>query len=94
MTDDLRACVRALMPRAKADLSTLVGFRSVADARQFPPEECHKAAEWVAQACRDAGLGGAARHSGRQQGGHRPQAGSGRRADRAALLPLRRAAAA
>jgi acetylornithine deacetylase/succinyl-diaminopimelate desuccinylase-like protein len=62
MTDDLRACVRALMPRAKADLSTLVGFRSVADARQFPPEECHKAAEWVAQACRDAGLAEAALH--------------------------------
>jgi cysteinylglycine-S-conjugate dipeptidase len=56
MTDDLRASVRALMPQAKADLSTLVGFRSVADARQFPPEECHNAAEWVAQACREVGL--------------------------------------
>jgi cysteinylglycine-S-conjugate dipeptidase len=62
MTDDLRASVRALMPQAKADLSTLVGFRSVADARQFPPEECHKAAEWVAQACRDAGLADAGLH--------------------------------
>jgi acetylornithine deacetylase/succinyl-diaminopimelate desuccinylase-like protein len=56
MTDDLRAAVRALMPQAKADLSTLVGFRSVADARQFPVSECQKAAEWVAQACRDVGL--------------------------------------
>jgi acetylornithine deacetylase/succinyl-diaminopimelate desuccinylase-like protein len=62
MTDDLRAAVRALMPRAKTDLSTLVGFRSVADARQFPPQECHKTAEWVAQACRDAGLTDAALH--------------------------------
>jgi acetylornithine deacetylase/succinyl-diaminopimelate desuccinylase-like protein len=62
MTDDLRAAVRALMPQAKADLTTLVGFRSVADARQFPVSECHKTAEWVAQACRDVGLTDAALH--------------------------------
>jgi cysteinylglycine-S-conjugate dipeptidase len=62
MTDDLRAAVRALMPRAKADLTTLVGFRSVADARQFPVAECHNTAEWVAQACRDAGLTEAGLH--------------------------------
>jgi acetylornithine deacetylase/succinyl-diaminopimelate desuccinylase-like protein len=62
MTDDLRAAVRALMPQAKTDLSTLVGFRSVADARQFPVSECQNAAEWVAQACRDAGLTDAVLH--------------------------------
>ena len=56
MNEDLRGVVRALMPQAKADLSTLVSFRSVADDRQFPVEECHQAAAWVAQACRDAGL--------------------------------------
>jgi acetylornithine deacetylase/succinyl-diaminopimelate desuccinylase-like protein len=62
MNDDLRAAVQALMPQAKADLSTLVAFKSVADARQFPPEECHKTAEWVAQACRDVGLSDAGLH--------------------------------
>jgi cysteinylglycine-S-conjugate dipeptidase len=62
MTDDLRASVRALMPRAKADLTTLVGFRSVADARQFPVSGCHDTAEWVARACRDAGLTEAGLH--------------------------------
>jgi acetylornithine deacetylase/succinyl-diaminopimelate desuccinylase-like protein len=62
MTDDLRAAVHALMPEAKADLTTLVGFKSVADARQFPVSECQKAAEWVAQACRDAGLSDAGLH--------------------------------
>ena len=54
--DDLRAAVRALMPQARADLTELVAFKSVADPRQFPAEECHKTAEWVAQACRDVGL--------------------------------------
>ena len=60
MTDEsrtaaLREQVRALMPQAKADLAQLVSYRSVADARQFPPEECHRAARWVADAF--AGLG-------------------------------------
>jgi cysteinylglycine-S-conjugate dipeptidase len=62
MTDDLRAAVHALMPQAKTDLSTLVGFRSVADARQFPVSGCHDAAEWVAHACREAGLTDAGLH--------------------------------
>jgi cysteinylglycine-S-conjugate dipeptidase len=62
MTENLRAAVHALMPQAKTDLTTLVGFRSVADARQFPVSGCHDAAEWVAQACRAVGLTDAGLH--------------------------------
>ncbi|HEX5296673.1 MAG TPA: dipeptidase [Streptosporangiaceae bacterium] len=39
--------IAGLMPQAKRDLSELVSYRSVADPRQFPAEECAKAAEWV-----------------------------------------------
>jgi acetylornithine deacetylase/succinyl-diaminopimelate desuccinylase-like protein len=67
MTDDsltaaLRVRVRALMPRAKADLAELVSFRSVADPRQFPAEECRRAAEWVRDAAVTAGLPQAGLH--------------------------------
>ncbi len=58
----LRTEVHALMPAAKADLSTLVSFRSVADARQFPPQECRSAAEWVRDAFAEAGLADAGLH--------------------------------
>jgi len=44
------------MDRAKADLAELVAFRSVADAKQYPPEECDKAAQWVVDAFTEAGL--------------------------------------
>ncbi|MFI5533828.1 dipeptidase [Kitasatospora sp. NPDC051853] len=54
----LAAAVRELMPRAKADLTDLVAFASVADPRQFPVEECHKAARWVADAFAAEGLTG------------------------------------
>ncbi|MFF2751273.1 dipeptidase [Kitasatospora sp. NPDC058048] len=54
--DDLADRVAALMPRAKADLAELVRIPSVADARQFPPEHCLRAAEWVAAAFAEAGL--------------------------------------
>ena len=54
--DELRPAVHALMDRAKADLAELVAFRSVADARQYPPEECEKAAQWVVDAFADVGL--------------------------------------
>jgi acetylornithine deacetylase/succinyl-diaminopimelate desuccinylase-like protein len=54
--DDLRAAVAGLMGRAKEDLAELVTFRSVADPKQYPPEECRKAAEWVIGAFADAGL--------------------------------------
>src|SRR5579859_2275335 len=50
------------MPQAKEDLATLVSYRSVADARQFPVAECQRAAEWVAEACRAAGLSDAGLH--------------------------------
>ncbi|GGO10690.1 dipeptidase [Microbispora rosea subsp. aerata] len=62
MSDDLRTAVTRLMPRAKADLTELVSYRSVADARQFPPEECRKAADWVAGAFGEAGLTDVALH--------------------------------
>ncbi|HEX6681511.1 MAG TPA: dipeptidase [Candidatus Limnocylindrales bacterium] len=39
--------VAALMPQVKTELAELVAMRSIADARQAPPEECAKAARWV-----------------------------------------------
>ena len=54
--DELRRAVRGLMPRAKDDLAELVSFKSVADPKQFPPEECEKAAQWVVDAFAAAGL--------------------------------------
>ncbi|NMM87516.1 dipeptidase [Rhodococcus sp. SRB_17] len=56
MTEHLRAVVSTLMPRAREDLTTLVALRSVADARQFPPEECASAAQWVLEAFREQGF--------------------------------------
>ena len=45
---DLRSRVGELMTAtARSELAELVSFRSVADPRQFPPEECAKTAEWV-----------------------------------------------
>ncbi|MEC3955325.1 dipeptidase [Nocardia sp. CDC153] len=55
-TAALRAAVRELMPRAKSDLAQLVSFKSVYDARQFPIEECERAAHWVADAFAAEGL--------------------------------------
>ena len=43
----LRDRITDLMPTARAELAELVAMRSVADPRQFPPEECAKAAAWV-----------------------------------------------
>ncbi|MFD8686433.1 dipeptidase [Streptomyces sp. NPDC059651] len=54
--DELAARVDGLMPRARADLSELVSIPSVADPRQYPPEECRRAAQWVADAFTEAGL--------------------------------------
>lgn len=53
---DVRARISADMPRAWRELSDLVRFRSVADERQFPREECVGAAEWVRGAFLDAGI--------------------------------------
>ncbi|AOW93864.1 dipeptidase [Rhodococcus sp. WMMA185] len=57
MSDEIRSRVAELMPTARDQLATLVGMRSVADPRQFPPEECTRAAEWVRDAFIAAGIG-------------------------------------
>jgi acetylornithine deacetylase/succinyl-diaminopimelate desuccinylase-like protein len=57
---ELAARVAELMPRARRDLAELVAFRSVADAAQFPVEECERAAAWLVDAFADAGLDGVA----------------------------------
>lgn len=48
-TRDLRDAVSRYMGQAQSDLSELVAFRSIADPAQEPPEECVKAATWVAR---------------------------------------------
>lgn len=52
----LRASVVDLMAQAKADLTELVAFRSVADAQQQPADECRKAADWIVRAFTEVGL--------------------------------------
>ncbi len=54
--DRLRETVGSLMGRAREDLAELVAFRSVADPKQYPPEECEKAAQWVVDAFAEVGL--------------------------------------
>ena len=39
--------IAGLMKQAEAELGELVAIRSVADPRQFPPEECAAAAQWI-----------------------------------------------
>ncbi|MGP4091754.1 dipeptidase, partial [Streptomyces sp. KR55] len=48
--------VASLMPRAKAELTELVAFKSVADFDQFPRSESEGAARWVADALRAEGF--------------------------------------
>nr|WP_153410342.1 dipeptidase [Nocardia macrotermitis] len=67
MTDDartaaLRTQVRSLMTRAKDDLAELVSYRSVHDPRQFPAQECRRAAQWVLDAFVEVGLTDAGLH--------------------------------
>ncbi|NNH75598.1 dipeptidase [Nocardia uniformis] len=62
-TAALRAAVHALMPRAKADLTELVSYESVADPRQFPVAECRRTAQWVADAFAAEGLTDAGLHA-------------------------------
>ena len=52
----LQARISAEMPRARQDLEALVACRSVADPRQFPAEECLKAAQLVIEGFSDAGM--------------------------------------
>src|SRR5262245_41223541 len=54
--EKLRGAVHDLMGRAKDDRTELVSFKSVADPKQCPPEECQKAAQWVIDAFSEAGL--------------------------------------
>ena len=56
MSSDLRTVVSGLMGRARDDLAELVAFESVADPKQYPPEECEKAAQWVVDAFDAVGL--------------------------------------
>ena len=44
---DLRTRISELMPQVREELTELVAMRSVADPRQFPAEECERAADWV-----------------------------------------------
>ncbi|MFC9766867.1 dipeptidase [Rhodococcus jostii] len=57
MSDEIRSKVAGLMPAARDELAELVAMRSVADPRQFPAEECVRAAEWVRDAFLGAGIG-------------------------------------
>src|SRR4051812_32481777 len=44
---DLRERIAEVSGPVRAELAELVAMRSVADPRQFPPEECARAARWV-----------------------------------------------
>ncbi|MFH8486818.1 dipeptidase [Streptomyces longisporoflavus] len=54
--DPIAETVASLMPRAKAELTELVAFKSVADFDQFPRGESEAAANWVADALRAEGF--------------------------------------
>ena len=56
MSADLRAAIAGLMGRAKDDLAELVAFKSVADPKLYPPEECTRAAKWLIDAFTEVGL--------------------------------------
>ncbi|HEX6151313.1 dipeptidase [Nocardioides sp.] len=53
---DLSARISELMPSVRTELAELVAIPSVADPRQFPPEECARAAQWVVDAFRELGF--------------------------------------
>jgi acetylornithine deacetylase/succinyl-diaminopimelate desuccinylase-like protein len=59
---DLKQAVSDQMPRVREELADLVSITSVADPRQFPPEECARAAQWVLESFRDLGFADAALH--------------------------------
>ncbi|NED61959.1 dipeptidase, partial [Streptomyces sp. SID10244] len=63
MSDEaLRERIRALMPQAQADLTEMVGFRSVHDPAQSPPEECDKMVDWLQETFTSLGLAEVAAH--------------------------------
>ena len=53
---ELRDRIAGLMGQARDELADLVAIRSVADPRQFPPEECARAAQWVLDKFEQAGF--------------------------------------
>ncbi|MEV0123942.1 dipeptidase [Streptomyces sp. NPDC050703] len=54
--DPIAGTIASLMPKAKAELTELVAFKSVADFGQFPRSESEAAANWVADALRAEGF--------------------------------------
>ncbi|MCX4587326.1 dipeptidase [Streptomyces sp. NBC_01481] len=54
--DPIAETIASLMPRAKAELTELVAFQSVADEAVAPRSECEAAANWVADALRAEGF--------------------------------------
>lgn len=58
-TVELRERIAQLMPQARRDLAELVAFKSVADPRQQPKEECENAARWVAERFTELGFANA-----------------------------------
>ena len=59
---DVAQRVAEQMPRVRTELAELVAIPSVADVRQFPAEECARAARWVADAFREVGFDDVALH--------------------------------
>ncbi|MEV0900539.1 M20/M25/M40 family metallo-hydrolase, partial [Actinoplanes sp. NPDC049802] len=56
MSSNLRERIESLMGRARTDLGELVAIPSVADPRQYPPEECLRAANWVVDRFAEVGF--------------------------------------
>ena len=52
----LRDRIAGLMGQVQPELAELVAIPSVADPRQFPPQECARAAQWVRDAFAGAGF--------------------------------------
>src|SRR6476661_3705571 len=67
------------MGRARTDLAELVAIPSVADPRQYPPEECARAARWVLDAFTAVGFSDA--HLAETADGSEAVVGSRRSAD-------------
>jgi acetylornithine deacetylase/succinyl-diaminopimelate desuccinylase-like protein len=76
---DLRDRITRLMGGVRDELAEIVAIPSVADAHQYPPAECARAAEWVRD--RFAGLGFADAHLAETADGSLAVIGSRRCAD-------------